>query len=325
MTAIEAPPRRCLLVANPAAGQVAADVLRVAEEQCGAAVAEVAVARTDRVGHATRIVADALALPENERPDVIVALGGDGTVREVAEGFAGADPVRRGATSLLIVPAGTGNSCHRAIWGDRPWQEVIPAVLGGEPTRIRFLDLLRVVGEDRIVLLGASAGFIAEVTAEARTLRDTVDGRQRYHEALGRVWLRGPSDYPGRVLLDGAVLHEGMTTMVTLGGARHRVGTFEVLPRSVLDDGLLDVCAVDGGLTDQARQDAAVRIMSGTHVGTPGITYAQGRSVTIERTDGHPLCFEHDGEVWTREDTTLTLEIMPGVLPVLSPREPVAG
>ena len=112
---------------------------------------------------------------------------------------------------------------------------------------------------------------------------------------------------------------------MTVGGARHRVGTFEVLPRSVLDDGALDVCAVRGWTCDQERAELAQRIMTGTHLGHPGVAYVQGRQVRLTRDDGEPLCFEHDGEMWQGRDGVLTLQVVPAAVPVLAPLLAVAG
>jgi len=335
----------CLIVANPVAGGVSPELVDRVAQRCAAAGAAAGTQWTTAAGSATAQVAAAVtgATP----PQLVIAVGGDGTVREAAEGLARGLGRWDGAATadgpaLVIVPAGTGNSVHRALWADRPWDEVLDVCLGsvftGRPgagrsadagagsarkVTVRHLDLARIVGADRAVLLGASSGFIAEVTAAARDFLH-VPGRERYHQALARV-LADFRPYPGRVLLDGKLLHEGPTTMATVGGGRHRVGAFEVLPRSVLDDGLLDVCVVDGDLDDTYRAELAGQIMAGAHVGGPGITYAQGRRITIERTDGEPVTFEHDGELWRVDGAAVTLAVVPSAVPACAPVEPVAG
>jgi diacylglycerol kinase (ATP) len=263
-----------------------------------------------------------------DAPEVVLVIGGDGTVREAAEGIArAARPGPRPA--LLIAPAGTGNSVHRALWGDLPWPEVLRTALGTRATVIRRLDIAwagdreravggRAVGE-RAVLLGAATGFVAEVTARARELAE-VAGRERYHRAMGEV-LPTYRPYPGRVTVDGTVLHKGPTTMALVGGARHRVGTFNVLPRSELDDGLLDICVIDGDLSTAERDELALHIMAGTHLGRRGVHYAQGRHVLLERTDALPLTFEHDGELWPSAPRSVELRVSPGAVPALAPAQ----
>lgn len=319
----------CLVLANPAAGSVTGDLVARVAEGCRAAIPEVRTRWTGHAGSAGRIIADEVHRPRP--PDLVVVVGGDGTVREAAEGLAralhrwpeGGSASRTGEPALLILPAGTGNSSHRSIWGDLPWDQVLAAALHGpEPVRLRQIDLIRIVDGDRAVLLGASAGFIAEVTLAAQSLAH-IPGRARYMQAMASVF-GTHHPYPGRVLVDGELLQEGPTTMVTVGGARHRVGTFQVLPRSILDDGKVDVCVLGGEVAGSERLALAQRVMSGAHLGRPGVHYATGREVVIERTDGEPLCFEHDGEMWPGP-ASVTLTAVAGAVPMLAPATAVAG
>ncbi len=269
----------------------------------------------------------------------MIAVGGDGTVRTVAEGLArgiGRLPSETGGAvaavhdeegspqgdpPLLVVPGGTGNSVYRSLWEDHPWLDVLDDALAGR-ARVRDLDLLRIAETGSIVLLGASAGLIAEAVHISATLTG-VAGRERYQVAAITA-LEHHTPFPARVTVDGVVLHDGATTLIAIGGARHRSGTFQLLPRSVLDDGLIDVCAI-GGVDPGAFVELAGVIVAGEHVGRPEVAYAQGHSVTIERTDGTPLCFEHDGDLWQRSDRSLTLEIVAAAVPAFASLVPTAG
>jgi diacylglycerol kinase (ATP) len=214
-----------------------------------------------------------------------------------------------------VLPGGTGNSTYRALWGERPWEDVLSAVLHGD-AQVRDLDLARIVERDRAALLGASAGLIARVTAVAAGLTG-VPGREKYHQALGLV-LADPTSYRGRVLVDGAEVHSGPTTMVTVGGGKHRAGIFEVLPQSVLDDGLLDVCVVAGGLDEATRAELAPLVMTGAHIGHPAVRYVRARRVKVERTDGEPLCFEYDGDVLPDAGAAVSLAVVPAAVPAFA-------
>jgi diacylglycerol kinase (ATP) len=321
--------QRCLVVANPVAGAVTTDLIGQVAERCGKAYEVVETELTAHAGGAGQLLADAITRPEP--PQLVVVVGGDGTAREAAEGMAralGRWPIGAGSgtvadtPALLILPAGTGNSSARSIWGDCSWEDVVTRALTG-PARVRHLDLMRLVEADRAVMLGASAGFIATVTENALAHTD-IPGRERYLRAMATTFA-SYRPYAGRVVVDGTLIHEGATTLVTIGGARHRVGTFEVLPRSVLDDGELDVCAVRGWSSEEERAELAQLIMSGSHLGHPGVFSARGRRVELTRIDGEPLCFEHDGEMWTGAAGTVTLDVVPGAVPVLAPVEPIAG
>jgi diacylglycerol kinase (ATP) len=47
------------------------------------------------------------------------------------------------------------------------------------------------------------------------------------------------------------------------------------------------------------------------------VAYARGRTVTIERTDGRPVPFEHDGELLASPGSRFTLEVVPHAVSML--------
>lgn len=299
-----------LIIANPAAGTVTPALVWELVRVCRRLVGRVSVHWTTAPGEATRIATRAA---ESGAPGLVVAaVGGDGTVREVAAGLASA---WRGAAPLLIVPAGTANSGYRTLFGTAPWQSTVELMLSSPV--VRRLDLARVAG--RLAFAGAAAGFSARAIHEARALTTHV-GPSRYQAALVNLIPRY-RPYPGRVTVDGRVVHSGSTLLVNVGGSRYRGGQFELLPHSVPDDGLLDVCVL-GGEHPPAEMMALVR--AGTHLSRPGVVYERGRRVRIERTDGRPLWFEHDGEVLPLGPSEYTVDIVPGAVPVLTP-PPVAA
>lgn len=273
-------------------------------------------ASTARPGHATELVEAAVA--GGEPPALVVAVGGDGTVREVAEGLSrgrGSWPAGDavdGGPPLAIVAAGTGNSAARALWGERTWDEALDAALGGEGCRRRALDLARIADADRAVLLGASSGFVARIAKLAQESAATA-GDDRYWQAIAAA-LGDLQPFPGRVEVDGRTLYAGRVTNVTVGGVRRfGGGAFELLPRSELDDGLLDACVI-GELGADGAQELAALVPAGRHLDHPAVEYAQGRRVTIVREDGEPLLVEHDGDVWPQARETFTLEVVPRAL-----------
>ncbi len=293
-----------LVVVNPAARGDAENLGREVRAGLGAAGRKV-------------VAADRFDGPDPD-VDLVVAVGGDGTVREVALGLA------RSATGppLLIVPGGTGNSVYRALWGDRPWPEVLDDALTPGRHRVRRLDLGRWADDGRAFLLGLSAGFMARVVEVSAGL-DGTGGRERY-QAAAVAALDDLRPFPGVVTVDGSVVADGPLTMVSVGGARHRAGTFQLLPRSVLDDGLLDVCTI-GEVDAAGFAELAGRVVEGTHLGRPEVGYARGRSVVIERTDGEPLAVETDGDVEPGTGARVTVTVVPGAVPVVAPPDPVAG
>jgi diacylglycerol kinase (ATP) len=293
-----------LLVANPKAGSTSTALVDEVAGLCRAAGHAVAVHHTTRRGDATDVVAGCVAEP----PELVVAIGGDGTVCEVAAGLLAHDGARR--PNLFAVPGGTGNSGYRMLWGARPWQASLTAVLRGRPAVVRRIDAARLVEADAFVLLGACAGLFADALVTARS--SAKRGWARYDEAL-RVTAEQFRPFPSRVRVDGGVLWEGDTVLANVGGGRFRAGQFQLLPRSLVDDRLLDVCVIGAGLPARA---ALALARDGRHLAEPDVRYGRGRRISVERLDGEPLCFEHDGEVQADPPRTMTLEVLPHALPM---------
>jgi diacylglycerol kinase (ATP) len=298
-----------LVIANPVAGRADDDLVAELTELCRPLVPRLRVHWTTCRGDAIRTAARAAA----EGLDLIIAVGGDGTVREVVQGLLTAGS-GDDLPTLLIVPAGTGNSSYLAQWGWAPWQDSVRAALGTEDGRRCLLDLARLVELDSLVLLGACSGLIADALGTARSV--PAAGPERYRIAMARTAAEFVP-YPGRVLVDGEVIHSGPTVLANVGGGRHRGGTYQVLPRSLLDDGLLDVCVIGGEVEPAAVLDLTP---AGDHLDLPGVVYGRGSRITVERTDGAPLSFEHDGELCTGTATRMTMQVLPGVLPVVCRR-----
>jgi diacylglycerol kinase (ATP) len=304
--------RGVLVVANPAAAGVDVDLAASVVAELSGVSADVRVGWTTGPGHGGELVREATAA---FAPGLVVALGGDGTVREVAEAVAArADAAD---TALLTLPGGSGNSNARNIWGDLAVPEVLARVTAAQGCRVRRLDLLHLEEPGASSLLGASSGFLAQVLIDAADIDPELRGIDRYYAAAGKVLADMPS-HPTRVTVDGRLLHDGPASSVAVGGGRFRAHAFQFLPMSVLDDGILDVSTI-GPLDAREVSELAPLVPTGQHLDRPGVTYAQGRRVVIERTDGRPLVAEFDGDVWAAAGSRLTIEVRPAALPVLAP------
>ncbi|MFD4628979.1 diacylglycerol/lipid kinase family protein [Streptomyces sp. NPDC058284] len=304
--------RTAVIVANDRAGSAASVPLSAVIEAAQELVGDVGVVHTAYPGHARTLAGKAA----RDGADAVFAVGGDGTASEVAAGLVAEADAGSSRPALLCVPAGTGNSFYKEIWQDRPWHASLTASLGTARPRIRNLDMARVLETGETVLLGACSGLVAEALETAAELTH-LTGRARYREAVAET-LRGFAPHPARVLVDGAVIHDGGVVLANVGGGRYRGGGFLLLPHSVLDDGLLDVCVVTDGLDPRELPKLA---REGRHLERPGVVYRRGRRVEIERTDGAFLTFERDGEI-QRGRTRYTLDVLPAVLPFLSPPAP---
>jgi diacylglycerol kinase (ATP) len=293
---------RVVIIANPAASaytdSVVAELIPLCERH-----ADVSVHQTAGPDHATK-----LAESISDGATIVLSVGGDGTAREVVHGLV--DSPR--TSPMFIVPAGGSNSCYRSFWGDVPWQDALGQALANPSAHTRGLDLARLAENDKLVLAGASAGFPPQALHNAEAITD-VTGRARYEKALIDL-AASYAAFPGRVIIDGTEIHRGQTMLASIGGSRYRGGQYEVLPHSIIDDGLLDICVI-AGHHDPAEMLTLTR--TGIHITRPGVLYARGRTVTIERTDDVPLWFEHDGEVLFNRSPRFTLDVVPHAIPML--------
>ncbi|MFE5796856.1 diacylglycerol/lipid kinase family protein [Streptomyces sp. NPDC056503] len=303
---------RALLIANPLAGVGDRRRIDEAVAHCERLVPHLDVVLTEYRGHAEETAAKAAA----SGADAVVVLGGDGTTREVASGLARAGLAEPGGKrpAMLNLPFGSGNSFFREIWADVPWERALDEALSGGRPRLRRVDMAHIRETDVLALLGAGAGLVADTTAVAAGMLD-VPGRDRYQQALAQV-MSAYTPYEGRVSVDGKVVHEGPVVLVNIGGGRYRAGRFKLMPESVIDDGLLDICVV-GGEMDVLQLAGLTR--DGSHVGQPGVVYERGSRFVIERADGEGLTFEHDGELCAGDASRYTVDVLPGAVSVLAP------
>jgi diacylglycerol kinase family enzyme len=172
---------RALLVVNPAATTTSA---RTREVLASALEAELKleVAHTMHRGHATELAREA----RGDALDLVVVLGGDGTVNEVVNGLLAEDP-GPGVPALGVVPGGGTNVFHRALGLPNDPVEATGAVLAAlREGRRRRIGLGQADG--RWFTFTAGMGWDAEVVARVDRVRR--HRRERSPESTTR-----PADY----------------------------------------------------------------------------------------------------------------------------------
>ncbi|MGV9680336.1 diacylglycerol/lipid kinase family protein [Nocardia sp. NPDC003482] len=303
---------RIAVIVNPAAGGNPFDLIDVLTAEHPARA--ITVHPTAGRGDGEKLAYDLATAAD--RPDAVVAVGGDGTVGEVVAGLHRATSIDPGTDPALVVaPGGTGNSNYRGLWDDLPWPDVARMLRDPAAVRERRIDLLHVDELDRAVLLGSATGVLPAALTAAATL--PLRGRERLLTATLTA-LTTFRPFRVRVTLDGRPFADTAALVTNVSGFRHRGGLLRLMPRSVLDDGLLDVLVV----TADAEVEPLVQaVLAGDITEIPGVHYAQGKHVTIERTDGEPITFEHDGELRTAATPNYAVTVLPHALKVLVPAD----
>jgi diacylglycerol kinase (ATP) len=187
--------------------------------------------------------------------DVVIAAGGDGTVRCVAEALAGTD------TPMGMVPLGTGNLLARNMGVDI--SDPVSAAYDVLNGTVRTIDVARATfdgsGDENVFLVMAGVGYDAAIMA------DTVDALK---DRMG--WLAyveaGIRKLPGKpvratVKVDGKHPVKRRIRSVMAGNCGRIMGGIEIFPEAKIDDGILDllILAPRGALRLAGRRGRHLR------------------------------------------------------------------
>ncbi len=254
---------------------------------------------TQAPGHAAALAREA-ALAGAE---TVVAVGGDGTVREVAEGLRASGL----PTPMGIVPAGTGNDYRRCLAIPDDHLAALDIVLAGHT---RAVDVGKV--NDTLFVNIASVGFDVAVVEGAHSLRL---GPLSYYASVFRTLLRFRG-VEARVTADENAQSLRML-LCAVGVGTHYGGGMKVLPHSVPDDGLFDYCLVDS-IPRTKIATLFPKFPSGGHTAYPFVHMGRCGTLTVERDE--PFTVQADGDLLPNV-TSARFTLLPAALRVLAPAE----
>lgn len=291
---------RYCLISNRVAGSGSAgayiDRVKALMENRGA---DFEIRETQYPGHATELAKAAV----DEGFDVIVAVGGDGTLRETALSVVHTDRV------LGLLPCGTGNDYARPLGIPTDAEAALDILLNGET---RTVDAG--MANDQIFFNIAGFGFDVDVLDYTEEFKPKCrNGETAYRlgclkAVLGLKLRRSTLTFP-----DGTI--ERNVLMAAAGVGTHFGGGMNVLPESDMSDGLLDVC-----IAHDVKRIGVLKLLpkfiKGKHLGLKCITYRKATEVSV-------VCdpvsrIEVDGE--RMDGTPVTFRILPGALKVRAPK-----
>jgi diacylglycerol kinase (ATP) len=252
----------------------------------------------------------------DRQADLVIACGGDGTVRAVLTVLAGT------AMPLAILPAGTGNLLARNLGLPLDLDAAVGVALGG---RDRTLDVGRIEpseagGRHERFAVMAGVGLDAVVMRDAPEQVKARVGWPAYVLAAFKH-LRTPGVRVTLVVDGGAPVHTRAQTVV-VGNMGKLQGGIELLRDAVPDDGRLDVAVVNShGLVDWVR--IVSRVV--TRREPPDHRFITLQCTSLEVTLRHPQPRQVDGDLLD-PSPILAVEIEPGAIVIRVPEpDPASG
>jgi diacylglycerol kinase (ATP) len=242
----------------------------------------------------------------DEGARLLVVVGGDGSVNEVANGIAGRDDVE-----IAVIPRGTGWDFSRTYAIPHKLDGAVDVALGGST---RTIDLGRATyrawgGDEQSTYFAnvASAGMSGAIAQRANETTKALGGKVSYLWATVAVFARWQNSEL-RLTVDDESRTAPMHDVVVANGKTFGGGMI-ICPDAEPDDGLFDVLTI-GDLTKTDLLTTLPKTFWGKHLPHPKAELLRGAVVTIDA--DAPLPVELDGE--QPGTTPVRFEIVPQAL-----------
>lgn len=255
---------------------------------------------TERPMHATELAREAVASGEK----LIAAVGGDGTVNEVAGALCNTDAV------LAALPFGTGNDLMKVVGFAKEPEAIVDELISGT---VRKMDAAFANG--KLFINVAGLGFDVDVLIKTEKYKKKLNGMFPYMlgilDALTHLkTLRLTVSANGETVKCKGII-------LSVGNGQYIGGGMRAVPMADPFDGWLDVCYVDK-ISVPRFLTLLPSFIKGEHVARTDIVHhIRTRELTVETEESCMLNL--DGEVVG--GTPVVFTIAPGALNVLLPRE----
>jgi diacylglycerol kinase (ATP) len=232
--------------------------------------------------------------------NAVFAVGGDGTIHEVAKRLIGTD------VALGVVPTGSGNGFARHLGLPMNFRKAIRACCR---LRVEIIDTATVNGTRFINMMGIGFdAWIADAFARAGT---------RGLATYVRVGLRGFARYAAEeyeVTVDGSMTRH-RAYVIAVANASQYGNNARIAPLASMQDGILDVTLIEHAPFFRLPMIAA-QLFAGNLHRARGVVTLRGRNITIRRVSSGAAHL--DGEPVTLP-SSLTIDVVPRSLRVIVP------
>lgn len=293
------------IILNPEAGKgQGRRLLPRVEEGFRSRGARYELLQTKEPGDATRLAAEA-------RGDVIVAVGGDGTVNEIANGLL------ENPRPLGVLPAGSGNDFIKAIKVPRKLPAALEVLFRGQtfPIDVGFVRTGdRQEGRNspgRHFVNGVGIGFDAAVAAKTAEIR-FLTGLPLYLAAVFQTL--GKYEPPKFSMVIDGRRRDSSNLLIAIGNGPCAGGGFYLTPDARIDDGLFDVCLIDP-VSIPTILRLMPKVMVGKHQKEKQVKFLRAKEISM--TAETRFYVHADGEIVGRDVTSVQVSMREKALTVI--------
>lgn len=248
--------------------------------------------------------------------DLVITIGGDGTIHEAVNGFFSEGRLINPACQLGIISSGTGGGFAQSLGLPRTTEEQLEVIRTG---RTRAVDVGRVTFSSgtgktvqRYFVNECEAGIGGAVVKDVQSRQKKLGGLIAFGWSTLIIGLRYREQHLSVKMDNASEVAEPLIGVVVANGA-YMGGGMNLAPRARLDDGLLDVLLIHKQPISRRLWNFS-RIYSGRHIRSRDFSYDQARQITISSSE--PVLLEADGELLG--SLPCTVDLLPAALHVCS-------
>lgn len=295
--------KRIVFVVNPISGtQGKKAILKWIDERIDRSVYDYSIIKTEYAGHATQIASSAV----KDGVDIVVAIGGDGTINEIARSLVHTD------TALGIIPCGSGNGLARHLGIPMDAKAAVDALNKGNRLCMDYGKINNIpffctcgVGFDAFVSLKfADSGKRGLLTYLENTLHESLIYQPETYEIENE---------------EGTVKYKAF--LIACGNASQYGNNAYIAPQASLTDGLMDVTILEP-FTVLDVPSLSFQLFNKTIDQNSRIKTMRAKKIKIHRQHDGVLHFDGDPLMAGKE---LDVEIIPQGLYVIASDEKKSG
>ncbi len=287
--------RKALFIINPVSGGKKKDkVPELIQKNLDISLFDPTIVFTNNAMHASELALEAVG-----KYDYVVAVGGDGTVNEIASSIVGTD------TALGIIPFGSGNGLARFLGIPMDTGEAIKTL---NKEKVELIDSGKLNGQYFFNMAGM--GFdahISEVFSHDKTRGFGAYVRSAFHEI---------ANYKSEVYhleIDG-VAYEREAFMLSFANSSQYGNNAHVSPNASVQDGLLDVCIIKP-FPLYRFIEMGLRMFTKTSESSKYVEIIKAKHIVVRRAKSGPVHLDGEPQMLGAD---AEINVVPGSLKIIT-------